>query len=294
MSWTAGLESYVRQQEPLAPRTWLRLGGPAEFFAEPNNPDELAAVVRRAHENGVSMRLLGGGSNVLVSDSGVKGVVIHLSAEAFAGIGTSGSTVTAGGGAKLGQVVSAAAGAGLAGLEALVGIPGTVGGALRTNAGGRTGDIGQFTRQATVMTPAGELVSRGRSELVFAYRESSLDELVILSAEFQLEEEDPGELTRRMQKLWILKKAEQPLAHQPCGCIFKSPRGLSAAALVEQAGLGGTRIGGAEVCNRNANFIVADASATARDVSRLIDLMRSRVSERLGVDLELEIEVWQP
>ena len=292
MSWTAGLESIVRQQEPLAPRTWLRLGGPAEFFAEPSNQDELAAVVRRANQNGVPMRLLGGGSNVLVPDAGAPGVVIHLSAPAFGGIEVNGNVVSAGGGAKLGQVVSSAAGAGLAGLEALVGIPGTVGGALRGNAGGRTGDIGQFTQQATVMTTSGNIATRGRGDLVFAHRQSSLDELAILSAEFHLDADDPDELTRRMQKLWIIKKAEQPLAHQACGCIFKSPRGLSAASLVEQAGLGGTRVGGAEVSDRNANFIVTEPSAAARDVAKLIDLMRSRVSERLGVDLELEIELW--
>lgn len=292
MSWTAGLESFVRPQVPLAERTWLRLGGPAEFFAEPSNRDELAAVVRRAQENQVPMRLLGGGSNILVPDAGVPGVVIHLAAPAFADISVKANVVTAGGGAKLGQVVSAAAGAGLAGLEALVGIPGTVGGALHGNAGGKTGDIGQFTYQATVMTPSGEVASRGRSDLVFAYRQSSLDDLVILSAEFHLDEEDPLELTRRMQKLWIVKKAEQPLAHQPCGCIFKSPRGLVAASLVEQAGLSGTRVGGAEVCDRSANFIVTDPPATARDVIKLIDLMKSRVSERLGVDLELEMEIW--
>jgi UDP-N-acetylmuramate dehydrogenase len=292
MSWTAGLESFVRPQEPLAPRTWLRLGGPAEFFAEPNSQDELATLVRRAHENGVAMRLLGGGSNVLVPDAGVPGVVIHLSATGFADIQVSGNVVSAGGGAKLGQVVSSAAGAGLAGLEALVGIPGTVGGALHGNSGGRGGDIGQWTSQATVMTRRGEIIERPRSDLIFNYRQSSLDELVILRAEFQLEQDDPEQLTKRMQKQWIVKKAEQPMGHQSAGCIFKNPRGMSAAMLIEQAGLKGAQVGGAEVSQLHSNFVVADEGATSQDVLKLIDMIRSRVAERMGVELETEIEIW--
>jgi UDP-N-acetylmuramate dehydrogenase len=127
---------------------------------------------------------------------------------------------------------------------------------------------------------------------VFAYRESSLDELVILGARFELESENPEELTKRMQKQWIIKKAAQPLAHQSAGCIFKNPRGMSAGMLIEQAGLKNTRVGGAEVSQRHANFIVADESATSADVLKLIELVRQRVEERLGVVLETEIQIW--
>jgi UDP-N-acetylmuramate dehydrogenase len=142
------------------------------------------------------------------------------------------------------------------------------------------------------MTQTGEVIQREREDLVFAYRESSLDELVILSGEFQLERDDPEELTKRMQKQWIVKKAGQPLGHQSAGCIFKNPRGMSAGMLIDQAGLKGTRIGSAEVSDRHANFIVVDSSATSQDVLRLIELVRTRVHERLGVELELEIEIW--
>jgi UDP-N-acetylmuramate dehydrogenase len=128
--------------------------------------------------------------------------------------------------------------------------------------------------------------------LVFAYRESSLDELAILGARFELESDDPEELTKRMQKQWIIKKAAQPLGHQSAGCIFKNPRGMSAGMLIEQAGLKNTRVGGAEVSQRHANFIVADTSASSADVLKLIDLVRERVEERLGVTLETEIEIW--
>lgn len=287
-----GFEEIVRHDEPLAPHTWFRLGGPAEFFAEPQTLEELQALVRRCRENDIPVRLLGGGSNVLVRDEGVPGVVVRLAAEPFTQIEVVGRRVRAGAGAKLGHVISSAVREGLSGLEMLVGIPGTLGGALRANAGGRGGDVGQWTVQATVMTRDGELVERQREELVFAYRESSLDELVILQAEFELEDDDPDELTKRMQKQWIVKKASQPLGHQSAGCIFKNPRGISAGMLIDQAGLKGVRVGAAEVSDRHANFIVAEPGATSQDVLQLMELVRSRVADRLGVELETEIEVW--
>ena len=292
MAFTTGFEKIVRANEPLAPHTWLRLGGTAEYFAEPNNVEELAGIVRRAHDEGLAVRLLGGGSNVLVRDQGVSGVVIRLSSPSFNEIHIQKNVVTAGGGAKLGHVISTSVREGLAGLETLVGIPGTIGGALHGNAGSRGGDIGQWTTQATLMTNTGEICQRTREELVFAYRESSLDELVILGAQFQLEQENPDELTKRMQKQWIVKKAAQPLDHQSAGCIFKNPRGMSAGMLIDQVGLKGTRVGGAEVSDRHANFIVAHDGATSEDVLKLIEQVRERVLDKLGIELELEIQVW--
>jgi UDP-N-acetylmuramate dehydrogenase len=282
----------VRSAEPLAPHTWFALGGPAEFFAVPRTVDELAALVQRARDEEIPIRLLGGGSNILVADQGVPGLVVQLSAPAFSAIEVAGQRVKAGAGAKLGHVVSTSVREGLAGLETLVGIPGTVGGALRGNAGGRGGDVGQWTCAATVMTRTGEILKRDRHDMVFAYRTSSLDELVILDAQFQLEQDDPGELVKRMQKLWILKKAGQPLSHQSAGCIFKNPRGMSAGMLIDQAGLKGTKIGGAEVSDRHANFIVAHPGAKSSDVLRLIELVKEKIADRLGVELETEIEIW--
>lgn len=292
MTVVSGLEDIVRASEPLAPHTWFKLGGPAEFLAEPRTVEELAELVRRCREQEVPIRVLGSGSNVLVRDAGVPGVTVKLTAPAFGEIQVEGRTVTAGGGARLGHLVSTAVGEGLAGLEPLVGIPGGVGGALHGNSGSRGGDIGQWACQATVMTRSGEIHERPREELVFAYRESSLDELVILSARFELEEDDPEQLTKRMQKQWILKRASQPLAEQSAGCIFKNPRGMHAGTLIDQAGMKGARVGGAEVSTQHANFIIADEGATSSDVLRLIDLVRSGVAERLGVELETEIVVW--
>ncbi len=285
-------EPIVRPAEPLAPHTWFQLGGPAEYYAEPRDVAQLARLVERCQQEDLPVRILGGGSNVLVRDEGVPGVVVRLPESGFGQIEVRGRRVVAGGGAKLGHVISTAVREGLAGLETLVGIPGTIGGALHGNAGSRGGDIGQWAERATVLTRTGEVAERGRDELVFAYRQSSLDELVILAAEFELEHDDPEQLTKRMQQQWIVKKSAQPLAHQSAGCIFKNPRGMSAGLLIDQAGLKGTRVGGAEVSDRHANFIVAEPGATTNDVLRLIELVRSRVADRLGMELELEIEIW--
>jgi UDP-N-acetylmuramate dehydrogenase len=282
----------VKAKVPLADRTWFKLGGPAQYFAEPKSVDELQAVVERSHNEGLQVRLLGGGSNVLVRDEGVSGMVISLAGPEFSSISTVGNQVTVGGGAQLANVITAAVGAGLAGLETLVGIPGTIGGALHGNAGTQAGDVGQWTSGATVMTRAGEIVARQRNDLVFAYRQSSLDDLVILDAKFELEEENADDITKRMQKQWIFKKANLPMAHENTGCIFRNPRGMSAGMLIDQAGLKGETVGGAEVSQRHANFIIAHPKATTRDVLKLIDAVRSRVAERMGVELETEIQIW--
>lgn len=292
MSFANGFEAILKRDVDLAPFTWFRIGGRAEYFAEPRNVDELAALVRRARDEKVPARMLGGGSNILIRSDVVSGVVIHLSQAAFTGIRVQNHRVMAGAGSRLGHVISTSVREGLAGLETLVGIPGTIGGALRGNAGGRSGDIGQWTSRVTLMTRDGDLLERADDELVFAYRQSNLDELVILSGEFKLEPDDPLALTKRMQKHWIVKKANQPLSHQSAGCIFKNPRGMSAGMLIDQAGLKGTRVGGAEVSDRHANFITADPGTTGQDVLRLIDLIKQRVAERMGVELETEIEVW--
>ena len=284
--------SCVRENVPLAERTWFKLGGAARYFAEPTSTDDLLAVVQRCRDEQLHVRLLGGGSNILVRDDGVAGMVISLSGPKFSEIKVTGNRVWAAGAAQLANVITTAVGAGLAGLEPLVGIPGTIGGGLHGNAGTQAGDIGQWTCRAHVMTRTGEVITRERGDLVFAYRQSSLDELVILDAEFELEEEDPDELTKRMQKQWIYKKANLPMAHENTGCIFRNPRGMSAGMLIDQTGLKGERIGAAEVSPRHANFIIAHPGCTTRDVLKLIDLVRSRVAEKMGVELETELEIW--
>ncbi len=292
MGLLSGFEHIVCEREPLAPFTWFRLGGVAEYFAEPTSVEELEALVRSCREQGLPVRILGGGSNLLVRDQGVPGLVIHLAAAAFSQISVEDNVIAAGAGAKLGHVISTAVREGLAGLEHLVGIPGTIGGALRGNAGTENHDIGQWTEHAEVMTRSGEIVEHQRDELRFAYRYSSLDELVILNARFPLERDDRTELTKRMQTLWIVKKSKHPSSDENMGRVFKNPTGLRAADLVEQAGLKGAKIGGAEISEQHANFIIARKGASSDEVQRLIELVRSQVRERLGVELETDIEIW--
>lgn len=282
----------TRQNEPLAPYTWLKVGGAAEYFVQPRDEDELTRVVRFCHSQDIPMRLLGGGSNVLVRDEGVPGAVIRLAGDAFRGVSVEGTTVRAGSAALLSQAISESVRAGLAGLETLVGIPGTIGGALHGNAGGRSGDIGQFVTSARVLTGKGELFTRTEDELSFAYRFSSIDEFAILDCSFELQNDDADAITQRMRKLWIMKKASQPLSFQSAGCIFKNPRGLSAGSLIDQTGLKGHRIGNAEISDRHANFIVTDEGCTAADVLQLIDAARDAVTQQFAVDLEVEIDIW--
>ena len=177
-------------------------------------------------------------------------------------------------------------------MEALVGVPGTIGGALRCNAGDRSGEIGQHVRSVEVLDESGQVQVRERDELRFAYGWSNLDDPVLLAADFDLEADQVESIVKRLRKAWILRKASQPLTFQAAARIFKNPRGQSAATLLGQTGLAGTRVGGAEVSDRDANFIVAQPGTSARDILRLIDMMRSRVREHTGVELELEISVW--
>jgi UDP-N-acetylmuramate dehydrogenase len=282
----------VKHNEPLAPYTYLKLGGPAEALAQPRSRDELIAVVQRCSQKHIPVRVLGNGCNIIVPDEGVRGVVVRLSEPAFTQVIVEGRRVIAGSGALLSALISHSARHALAGLESLVGIPGTVGGAIRCNAGDRSGEIGQYVTRVEVLDERGQLQVRQREEIHFAYRWSNLDDSVLVSAEFELDPDHPEAILKHMRKAWIQRKASQPLSFEAAARIFKNPRGFSAGALIEQAGLAKTRVGGAEVSERDANFIVAHPGACARDVVRLIDLIRSRVQERFSVELEREIALW--
>jgi UDP-N-acetylmuramate dehydrogenase len=288
----ADFEEIVKREEPLAPYTHLKLGGPAEVLVQPRTRDELSAVVRRCFAERVLFRVLGSGCNLLIRDEGIRGVVLRLSEPAFTSVRVEGKRVHAGTGAAVSALISAATRHNLAGLETLVGVPGTVGGALRTNAGGRTGEIGQFVRTVEVLDGRGGIQVRERDEMQFGEHASNLDDPVLLEVEFSLESDAPDAILKRMRKAWIQRKAAQPLSFQASARMFKNPPGLSAAALVDQAGLARTRVGGAEVSDRDADYVVVHPGASSRDVLRLIELVGSRVRERFGVEMEREITVW--
>jgi UDP-N-acetylmuramate dehydrogenase len=283
---------FTKANEPLAPYTLFKVGGPAEALVQPRTIEELAAVVKRCQQRHLPMRILGVGGNVLVRDEGVKGVVLRLTAPAFTSVSAQGKRVRASCGAPLSALIAAACRANLSGLEHLVGMPGTVGGALRHNAGGRSGEIGQFVRSVDVMDHQGKIFTRERDELRFGAGASNLDDPVLLTAEFELETENTDVIVKHLRKAWIQRKASHPFSFQAAGRIFKNPPGLVAAALLEQAGLVGTKVGGAQVNERDANFIVCEPGSSARDVLRLIDLMRAKVLEKFKIELDLEMSVW--
>lgn len=283
---------FVQPQVPLGPHTTLRLGGPAEFLAQPRSVAELAALMKAAADQRQPVRVLGIGSNVLVSDDGVSGVVVRLSEPAFLQIDVEPPRIRAGSGTPLMALIRESASHRLSGLETLVGIRATVGGALRVNAGDRNGEIGQYTRRVQVLDRDLQAVWREHDELKFGEKSSNLDDPVILSAEFELESDTADAIVKRMRKAWIMRQSRQPLMQEPAARLFRDPRGLTATALIERAGLAQAKVGQARLSERNANYVVTSPGATSRDVLRLIDLVRSKVRESSGIQLDLDLQIW--
>ena len=293
MSIFSGFEEISEQDHPLAPHTWYRLGGPADYFLRPRNVRELKEIVRRCQENHLRMYVLGFGSNLLVSDEGVRGAVIKLQGDEFGRTQFEDQKVTAWAGAELSKLVMDCVEKGLSGVEGLTGIPGSLGGAVRMNAGGRFGDIGAAVESVTLMDIHGNVHEKRKPELIFDYRSANIRAKFILSAQLQLTPADPERILRTVQEGWIYKKNSQPLNTRNCGCVFKNPPGAAAGALIDRAGLKGLQIGGAVVSDKHANFIVAKDGCTSRDVLQLIETIKQRVRAQFDVELELEIEVWQ-
>lgn len=287
-----GLDGFVTEHEPLAPHTWYRIGGPARWFVRPRTPDELRAAAVRCVENDVPMYVLGFGANLLVGDAGVDGAVFRLDADHWTRVEVNGTTIDVGAGVDMAKLVLKTVRAGLAGIECLAGIPGTIGGGVRMNAGGKFGDLGAVVTRVTVMSSDGTIFDRTKDDLVFDYRSTNIAAPFILGATLEMDEEDPAAILRRTKEIWMYKRNTQPLNTKNCGCIFKNPRGLSAGALIDQAGLKGMRVGGAEVSAKHANFVVAHPGAKADDVLRLVALVREKVWEKNQIHLESEVKVW--
>ena len=282
----------LQLEEPLSRHTWLRLGGPAQYFLTPRTEAELLSVVQTCRERKISIHVLGAGSNLLIREEGVRGAVIRVIEPLLSEVRVEGTQLIAGGGTSLSHMITEAERSGLGGVEHLVGIPGTIAGAIVGNSGGRAGDIGQLAASVKVLTQDGEIAVRKGDELSFSYRRSSFHDLLVLSVTLNLTKDDSEELNRRIRKNWIMKRSTQPLADQSAGCIFRNPRGLSAGALIEQCGLKGMSVGKARVSDRHANFIVTEEGATSHDIEQLISRIQKAVAEKYGVDLELEIKVW--
>jgi UDP-N-acetylmuramate dehydrogenase len=292
MSLADDFPEIAKRNEPLAPYTHLKIGGPAELLIQPRDVDELRAVLTACQTQKVPVRMLGGGNNLLVRDDPVPGAVIRLTAPAFTMLEWDGKRITAGGGGLLFDLIAFSVRQGLTGLETLVGIRGTVGGSVRCNVGDRAGEISQAVREVRVLTDAGKVQVRNRDELTFSEHQSDIDEPVILSIVFELERDDPTAVLKRMRKAWILRKAGEPLSFQAFVRLFRNPPGQTAAALIDRASLTKTRVGGAELSERNSNYVVAHPGTTATDILQLADHVRARVKERTGATLERELHVW--
>jgi UDP-N-acetylmuramate dehydrogenase len=292
MDWPDDLGEIVTAKAPLGSRTCFKVGGSADYLVQPRSVDELARTIRACRSAGQPFRVLGAGSNSLISDDGYAGVAIELAAPEFQKITIDNTHVTCGAGLMLADLISATCKAGLSGLESLVGIPGTVGGAVCKNSGGRGGDIGQYVDAVDVLTADAKPETRSRSAIRFGYRSSDLDDAVVVAIHLKLLEDDPEDVVRRIKRIWIEKKAHQPFGFQNAGYAFRNPRGLSAAELIDKAGLRGTKVGGAELSERDVRYVVAHPNATSRDVRQLIDLVTARVEEQTGVELELQIDIW--
>jgi len=292
MSIFSGLEKIVKTDCHLCNYTWFGLGGSADYVITPCNIDELAAAVQRCNDNDLPFRIIGYGSNLLVRDEGVRGAVIKLEGEEFSRVDYKGETLNVSAGASLSKLVLDCVRKGLGGLESLTGIPGSAGGAVMMNAGGTFGDIGASVESVTLMDKDGGIFEKAKPELVFDYRRVNITARMILGAKLKLVETDPEQMLRTTKEIWIYKKNSQPLNTRNAGCIFKNPRGLSAGAMIDRAGLKDTRVGGAVVSEKHANFIIAEEDCKSSDVLELIDLIRGRVKEEFDIELELELEIW--
>lgn len=294
------MSEIIAEQEPLALHTTFGLGGPARWLATPRSVGELGRLVDRCRQEEIDLFALGLGANLLVSDDGVDGLVVRLSHSAFrqvewppsGGVRGAKVIVIAGAGLDMHRFVLESVRHGLAGLEGLAGIPGTLGGIIRMNAGGRWGQIADVVREVTVVDESGRTRRLTPPEVGFGYRGTRLGGAVVCEATLELTVDDPVQVRARFMEIWSRKSQVQPLGQPSAGCVFKNPPGQSAGRLVEQAGLKGRSIGGAHVSNVHANFIVAQEGATAGDVFALIGLIQHEVAQRFAVELELEVKVW--
>lgn len=282
----------ARLDEPMAPHTTFKIGGPADCYAEPQSREELSALLRVAREEKVPLLVIGWGSNLLVRDRGVRGLVVRLRGEFERLDFREGGLVWAGAGARVPQLVLQAAERGLGGDESLVGIPGTVGGALAMNAGTRDGEIGDLVVEVDLIDLATlELSARPRAAIDFSYRSSSLRNVVVLGGLLRLKAGDKADIMTRVQQYQQKRLQTQPVHTFNVGSTFKNPPGRFVAKLIEDAGLKGAVEGGARISPMHANFIENFSGGTADDVLKLVERARTAVRAAFGVELELEMKV---
>lgn len=286
----AGMRGAVRQNVALGPMMHLRIGGPADWLIEPYAEEDAALAVRVCRDLDVPLRVLGGGSNVVVADEGVRGAVLHLGN--LNRIVRDGQLVTAGAGVTLPSLLRATKEIGLAGLEKLTGIPAMVGGAVAMNAGTRDGETFELLSSLTTVTRDGDLRVFGREGFRPRYRDGGLGDEIVLQATFALTPDDPQAIFERFSASLKKRNATQPVTQRSVGCVFRNPPGDAAGRLIEVAGAKMLRIGNIEVSGLHGNYFINLGAGSAADFVALMEEVRRRVRERFGIELEPEVKFW--
>lgn len=290
------IKGAVRLDEPMSRHTSFKIGGPADAWVSPADEDDLLNLLRYAAEKNIGIFIIGGGSKLLVGDKGIRGIVISLEAPAFGGLvftaaGGEGETITAGCGIKVHELIRAAAGRGLGGLEFLAGIPGTLGGALVMNAGWPTKAIGDFAEEVTAIKGLNR-IKLSKGDLKFSYRDSNLKEIIVLSAKLRLEKKARDKVEVEVNKNIEKKRKTQDLGFPSVGSVFLNPSGTSPAwELIDKSGFKGKARGNAVVSGKHANFIINRGNAKASEVMRLIEEIQKKVFKDHKIMLKLEVKL---
>jgi UDP-N-acetylmuramate dehydrogenase len=289
----AGFRGRLLPEEPLAAYTTWRIGGPAELLAEPADQADLLLAVDHARRAAIPWRVLGNGSNLLVADAGVRGLVLRLR-RVLDEVEVDRARIVAGAGAMLPALANLAASRGLAGIEFAAGIPATLGGALVMNAGWHEYEIGEFVQWVEQLEREGSVVRHDGVACGFRYRGSRFrgDGGVILRAELRLRPGDPDRIAERLSTFAASRKANQPTELPSCGSVFVQPEGDYAGRLIDQAGLKGLRVGDLQVSPKHANFFVNLGRGTARDALAMVERVEREIESRFGVRLQREFEYW--
>lgn len=288
---TALPELQVLKDEPMSRHTTFRIGGPADYFVCPDR-EQIAAVLAVAKKCGMAITVIGNGSNLLVGDKGIRGLVVEIGS-AMNQIMVDKNHITAGAGALLSQVAAKAAAAELGGMEFAAGIPGSVGGAVTMNAGAYGGEMKDILRTVTVLTPEGELKTLDVSEMDLSYRHSCVPEqqYIVLEAEIELGYKPEEEIRAQMEELRNKRIEKQPLEYPSAGSTFKRPEGYFAGKLILDAGLRGYRVGDAQVSEKHCGFVINRKNASAQEVRQLMQDVQDKVKAQFGVMLEPEVKM---
>lgn len=301
MNWQKNVRGKVRSGELLCSHTSFKIGGPARFFVEPKDEDDLKCLIIQLKRDKIPFLIIGAGSNLLVHDAGIKKAVIHLSASRFKHIRFFSESVEAGAATPLSSLVRAAAKKGLSGIEFLIGIPGTLGAGLVMNAGisekavGKAAvlrAIGDTVVWVRVMDRNGRIKILQKKEIRFGYRHSGLSHYIVLGAKLKLKKAAASEVEGKIREYISYRRQSQDYSFPSAGCIFKNPAGHSAGKLIDMCGLKGAQRGGACISKKHANFILNCKNAKARDVIALMALMKRSVRHRFKITLEPEIKLW--